>query len=126
MAGGERNTDAILKSISPKFENSSIVRFISETFNLENVSLDPNVTLGEESKKGDSYLSTITRFSIKATGKQARSTFVIVVKLTFFKDVFFFEAEQIGKSLSRLLPRLCRITLLTEKHSVVSNSLKMK
>lgn len=83
MAGGERNTDAILKSISPIFEKSSIVRFISDTFNLENVSLDRNVTLGEESKKGDSYLSTITRFSIKANGKQARSTFVIVAKLTF-------------------------------------------
>lgn len=90
MAAGEGNIDAILKSISPKFEKSSIVQFISETFNLENVSLDPNVTLGAESKKGDSYLSTITRFTIKATGKQTRSIYIYhCCKQIFLMQCFF-------------------------------------
>lgn len=72
----EISIDDVLASISPKFKKASLQKFISDTFKLTDVLIHSDVTVGEKSKKGDSYLSTVNRFTIRATGKNARYVYV--------------------------------------------------
>lgn len=53
--------------ISPKFTEDVLLEILEKRTSLKNIQIK-TIELGAESKKGDSYLSTICRFSVKATG----------------------------------------------------------
>lgn len=52
---------------SPYFTEDTILNILSTKFNLNNSRVE-DVKLGAPSKKGDSYLSNIIRFTITAAG----------------------------------------------------------
>lgn len=55
------------KAISPGFTESTLDDILRKKTGLRNVNVK-EITLNSSSKKGDSYLSTITRLTIKANG----------------------------------------------------------
>lgn len=54
--------------VSPKFTWEVFETVLKKQSNSDKVKLI-NITLGSETSKGDSYLSTVTRFSVDYTGE---------------------------------------------------------
>lgn len=53
--------------ISPYFTEETIFNVLKTKFNLNNPCIK-SIQFGEKSKKGDSYLSNVVRFTITASG----------------------------------------------------------
>lgn len=67
----DNDVSKILYAVSPKFGEDSLLSILNGTFGLKDATIK-NILVEGETKKGDSYLSTVSKFTIEAAGKDKR------------------------------------------------------
>lgn len=55
--------------VSPKFNETLLIGILQEIYNINYVVIT-DIAFNNQSKKGDSYLGVVTRFTVKATGEE--------------------------------------------------------